>query len=696
MAKLSEFRGFNQWPVQDSIDRQFELYGKSYRRWGPEIQDYWTTTDIADFDVDSIVDDVQRVIDAGLLVILNLYAANIHINPNVYAGNGGYHWFARHDDLAARLLMEAAWVRLAQRLVERGFTRAQVILEIGGNESNLIADFNKGNQPPIDVATSMADCITGVRAVCDFEIMAGSITAYGDLGVTDPTADEYQYHADVWLQALLDADARLLPGGSAEFDCIGGHAYHFSGGDQSDYGNDPDDTLGWNGFNHMTAMHNVLVANGYTETKILISESGEPSDGGPGYSEAWQDTHGAASESVIFWYQTMGWYHPVALREQFQHTQPPTSTMAPDDPRRTLFNPYFGVVHEDGQVTPLARTLQSRWALDTADPTDPNPPTDPGPDPVPSTPLVTGHPIAVNSKTWGWNMGFSADYPFHAATYDLVRSLGVRQLRVRGLDDTFGNTLPDVISDMVNQAKRHGVMLTIAYGFPDFATATVIAVETWCEDIQMLARAGVHRIELAPGFTEQFATDTGVYEIQGLLAIARSFARAYPKTEFIVGEIPTSDEPATGVTYPLTVPGTINAIATRADRFGQDAAAIAIAGDDRRNGPNFDNAGFPYANPMWNLAAMGTALVTGGMRSRIDLTRLGWTGSAIALGLVWGAYWVKINEAIAAGTRVGKVFWDTVIDVDATTLTAPFGSDGAAKTELSNLIITQAAVRRLG
>lgn len=292
MTKKGTLMGWNCEPTAANLALAQTL-GTTWIRWGLEWQ--WILNDPADhtsgFDSAALAGldaDIARVHAKGMRCIVNFFGVPPSINASANTGDGGGHYWPTNG--TGDTAMGAAAAEVISHLT------AFDILQCGNELAN-IGDFNKGNQSAARVGATQVAMISAARAAAPgVPILAGSLNAIGDTG--DP------YSIPVWGDAMVAANPTLLTTAAPNWFSV--HPYAWGGGSAGD--NSPFSTKGWIGHVQADQFRQKLLARGWSDPGLVITEFGEPSTPGPDFTEAWQQSHATDDYIAIDFRRGVGWY----------------------------------------------------------------------------------------------------------------------------------------------------------------------------------------------------------------------------------------------------------------------------------------------------------------------------------------------------------------------------------------------------
>lgn len=669
MTRRSLSRGFTYWPSADNVARANFLFQSRWCRFHPEWP-WYQPTENDPFDSTSIVTDVMLALEGGQYVMLGWMGVPDWVNPNANGiEDGGYHRFP--VDVPGRLKRAAALAQLLDELVvameAANIPLSHVMVEID-NESNAVGDFNMDGQSAATVAASMADCAY-VAYDRGFVPVFGGLAAYGDLNSSDPNETMWQPHN--WTEAMLDAEPRLedLVALGARFAC---HAYHFEGGSQTQYGNDPADSLGWNGWQQLNAMWLMLKDRGLTDAqaRIIVNEYGSPSDFGAGFTYDWQDEHGRKDEEVILWRQAFGQIDSECCIKHALIDDTPSA-----DP--SIYESW-GVLDSNGSPKPIVATLNEFWSVDPAAPTDPDDPTDPDVPTIPTddpTTILAGPLVILQPNAWGRHMGISL--PPDELDARAIRALGMKHVR---LEVTQGDGF-DSLAAAITEARRRSLKITVAYTpATDPTTWTVSEQGDYLDELVTIAGHQAHRIEIAPGILDDGASSREW--MAQTVAAARGHLSDYPRIQLVTGMAPqneTGDAPHVAVT---------DLLENHKDLLRTlDSFSIGIY--DASTSATFDASALPQRNPLYFVPALRVTMRVEGLRRRVDLGGLTNTTSAASAAASFNSYMTEIAHQVREhAVKIGVVWWHGLID-DGTNY-APYSESGGPNSDFVNTVMAWA------
>lgn len=341
MALYGEQMGWNCDPSQANVDLARNA-GTKWIRWAPELP--WFLSNPADhtstLNLDPIATDIARVHAGGLGCILNFMGCPTSLNSAASgAVAGGWHYFP--TDLAKRQAWAVKAISYAGLL-----DPARDYLQTGNELAN-VGDFNKGDQSPTVVGQAMAEIILAVRAFFPtLRIILGSLNPIGDMN--NPGTNSHSI--PIWGDAMFAGEPRLLT--TARPNLVGVHTYSWGSGTQNYNWSDPLETHGWLGHVQVDAYRARLLARGYPNPVMCVTEMGEPSLPTPLFNEDWQADHATRDYAACDYRTALGWYGGPLIR----HTLPSDlGSSGAKDPTQD-----FGAYRPNGTAKPLAWMLTAR------------------------------------------------------------------------------------------------------------------------------------------------------------------------------------------------------------------------------------------------------------------------------------------------------------------------------------------------
>ena len=337
MALYGDLMGWNCDPTAANVNLAKNA-GTKWIRWGPELP--WYLSNPADhtstLDLAPLAAEIATVHAAGLGCVVTYLGVTTSLNSAANTGNGGWHYFP--TDYAKRLAWAAKAASFASLL-----DPARDYFQIGNEIAN-VADFNKGDQSPTVVGQALAECILAVRGFLpQVRIILGSLNPIGDIN-NPPSAS---HSMPVWGDAMFAGEPRLLT--TAKPNLVGIHTYSYGQGAVDYAGSDPLGDKGWLGHVQADAYRQKLVARGYNNPVMCITEMGEPSSPGPEFNESWQLDHATRDFAACDYRVGLGWYGGPQIRHNLVDT-----SLVIDG------NKKFGAFRADRTAKPMGTMLTNR------------------------------------------------------------------------------------------------------------------------------------------------------------------------------------------------------------------------------------------------------------------------------------------------------------------------------------------------
>lgn len=293
MTLKGTLMGWNCEPTAANLDLAQTL-GTKWIGWGVEWP--WLLNDETDhtsgFDSAALAAldaDLARVHAKGMRAIVNFFGVPTSINASASNADGEWHYWptngagdtamaAAAEEVAGHLDPTLDWFRTGNELAN--------------------TDFNRDDQTPARVGATQAAVISAVRtAYPTLTVIAGSLNAIGDTG--------HAQSIPVWGDAMVAANPTLLTSAAPTHFAV--HPYIYGGGATGGTAN-PANSAGWNGHIQADQFRAALLARGWTDQGLVITEFGAPSQPPPSYTEDWQLTHAQSDYAVIDYRRAVGWY----------------------------------------------------------------------------------------------------------------------------------------------------------------------------------------------------------------------------------------------------------------------------------------------------------------------------------------------------------------------------------------------------